>query len=139
MSAGWINELEKDEEEEETEVDEYGISTFVYYRRNPLNYEKFVKYTDNFPKNIIRSKGIVYFTNDETMSYMFEQAGTNKGVVEAGLWLTEASEEERKMILENNPSVAKDWDNKYGDRMVKIVFIGQNMDKEKIIKELDEI
>lgn len=137
LSAGWIEALENPEEEEEGETEEYGISTFVYYNRKPLNREKFIKYIETLPRNIIRSKGVVYFEDQKEMSYMYEQAGTSKNVVETGLWIAEAPIEEIERIKALNPDLARDWDDKYGDRMVKIVFIGQNMDKEEIVSQLD--
>ena len=137
LSAGWIEALENPEEEEEGETEEYGISTFVYYNRNPFNREKFIKYIETLPRNIIRSKGVVYFEDQKEMSYMYEQAGTSKNVVETGLWIAEAPVEEIERLKNLNPDLARDWDDKYGDRMVKIVFIGQNMDKEEIISQLD--
>ena len=137
LSAGWIEALENPEEEEEGETEEYGISTFVYYNRKPFNREKFIKYIETLPRNIIRSKGVVYFEDQKEMSYMYEQAGTSKNVVETGLWIAEAPIEEIERIKALNPDLARDWDDKYGDRMVKIVFIGQNMDKEEIVSQLD--
>ena len=137
LSAGWIEALENPEEEEEGETEEYGISTFVYYNRKPFNREKFIKYIETLPRNIIRSKGVVYFEDQKEMSYMYEQAGTSKNVVETGLWIAEAPVEEIERLKNLNPDLARDWDDKYGDRMVKIVFIGQNMDKEEIVSQLD--
>lgn len=120
------------------EVEEYGIGTFVYYRRPAFDINKF----DNFvakkwPSSIIRAKGICYFTDNEDMSYMFEQAGKQKMLREAGLWYAAAPEEDRLQLMKQDPNFFKDWDEKYGDRMQKIVFIGQKMDKEQIIRDLD--
>lgn len=140
MSAGWIEQLNKPEEEaEEGETEEYGISTFVYYRRTPLNREKFNEFVSSLPKNIVRSKGIVYFDDNINMSYMFESVGKQTTLEEAGEWLATAPEREIKAVLRENPDVAKDWDPKFGDRMVKLVFIGQKMDKDLIISALDLI
>ena len=120
------------------EVGEYGIGTFVYYRRGPFDAEKFDKFVSkNWSKNIIRSKGICYFTANEDMSYVFEQAGVQKNLQEAGQWYCTAPKDELEQIIARNPDILKDWDEKYGDRMQKIVFIGQRMDKESIIRELD--
>ena len=138
MSAGWIEELEKDEEEEEEgETEEYGIGTFVYYNRAPLDREKFDKFAVNFPTNIIRCKGVIWFSDEPEMSYVFEQSGKQVQAYEAGRWLASAPETERNAILAQNPEVKKDWDEKYGDRMIKLVFIGQDMDKEKITNDLN--
>lgn len=140
-SAGWIEELEKDEEErDEGETEEYGISTFVYYRREPFSLNKFDWYANSeWPKNIIRSKGVAYFEENPEMSYLFEQAGTQKKLTEAGQWLCTAPEADQKRMLEQSAELRKDWDEKYGDKMIKIVFIGRDMDKEKICAELDNI
>lgn len=151
-SSGWYAELDNvDNEEEhhheehhhhheEGEVEEYGITTFVYYRREPMDRRKFYEYIGKpWPKKIIRAKGITYFKDDKDMSYMFEQAGTLKDLTEAGLWLAAESPKFQEEVLEANPDIKKDWDPFYKDRMVKIVFIGKGISKEKITKELDEI
>ena len=162
-SSGWYSELDKDDNEEEHEehehhheheehhhehhhdhdhgeVEEYGINTFVYYRREPMNRKKFYDYAGKaWPKKIIRVKGITYFDDDKDMSYMFEQAGTLKNIGEAGLWLAAESPKLQKEVLTANPDLQKDWDPFYGDRMVKLVFIGKGISKEEISKELDEI
>lgn len=120
------------------EVEEYGIGTFVYYRRPAFNLDKFEAFVSKkWAKNIIRTKGVCYFSINPEMSYMFEQAGVQKKVTEAGQWFCTAPEDELKEILAENPEILNDWDEKYGDRMQKIVFIGQKMNKEKIIAELD--
>ena len=148
-SAGWIQELEKEEEEEdhehhhhqheEGEAEEYGISTFVYTSRKPLNEQKFEEFVnERFPKTIIRCKGLVWFDSDYDMSYLFEQAGRQKQLSQTGYWLASAPENELRQMIAENPEILKDWDKEVGDRMVKLVFIGKNMDKEAIIKEMEE-
>lgn len=123
---------------EEGEAEEYGISTFVYYRRQAFNVEKFYNFVmQDWPKNIIRAKGICYFKHNPDMSYLFEQSGIQKKIIEAGLWFATAPKDELMELMEQEPGLKHDWDEKYGDRMEKIVFIGQKMDKEKIIAELD--
>lgn len=125
---------------EHGEVEEYGISTFVYYRREPMDRKKFYEYIGKpWPKKIIRAKGITYFKDDKDMSFMFEQAGSLKDVTEAGTWLACEKPDLIDQVLEANPDMKKEWDPFYGDRMIKIVFIGRGLDKEKITKELDEI
>lgn len=125
---------------DEGEVEEYGISTFVYYRREPMDRKKFYEYIGKaWPKKIIRVKGITYFADDKDMSYMFEQAGTLKDIMEAGPWLATESPKVQREVLDNNPDIEKDWDPFYGDRMVKLVFIGKGISKEEISKELDQI
>ena len=121
-------------------VEEYGINTFVYYRREPMDRKKFYEYISKpWPKKIIRAKGITYFKDDKNMSFMFEQAGSLKDLTEAGPWLASESPKFQKEVLEQNPDLQKEWDEFYKDRMVKIVFIGKNLSKEEISKELDEI
>ena len=120
------------------EVEEYGISTFVYYRRKGFKISEFNKFlSQKRPKNIIRSKGVLYFRENRSMSYLYEQAGQQQTLKEAGLWYATAPEEDLVQLMQEDPSFMRDWDPEYGDRMVKIVFIGQNMDKEKLIRELD--
>ena len=121
-------------------VEEYGINTFVYYRREPMDRIKFYEYISKpWPKKIIRAKGITYFDDDKNMSYMFEQAGSLKDITEAGPWLVSESPDFQKEVREANPDIERDWDEFYGDKMVKIVFIGKGITKEEISKELDEI
>lgn len=122
----------------EGEAEEYGIGTFVYYRRAPFDFGRF----DNFcarlwPKNIIRSKGVLYFSHNRDMSLLFEQAGVQKNLTEAGKWYATAPEEDRRMLMEQDPNFARDWDPVYGDRMIKLVFIGRDLDREGITKALD--
>ncbi len=119
--------------------DEYGISTFVYYRRQSFDTNKFDRYvTSKWPENVIRAKGICYFSDNPDMTYLFEQAGVQKKLTEAGLWFATAPQDEFEELLRQDPSILKDWDEKYGDRMAKIVFIGQHLDTEQISKDLDE-
>ncbi len=139
MSAAWIEELNKDEEEEEEgETEEYGIGTFVYTRRAPLDRDEFDKFASAFPENIIRCKGVIWFENEPETSYVFEQSGKQVQAYEAGQWVASFPEAQISMILKENPEIRNDWDEKYGDRIVKLVFIGQKMDKEKIISDLDK-
>lgn len=139
MSAAWIEELNKDEEEEEEgETEEYGIGTFVYTRRAPLDRDEFDKFASAFPANIIRCKGVIWFENEPETSYIFEQSGKQVQAYETGQWVASFPEAQISMILKENPEIRNDWDEKYGDRIVKLVFIGQKMDKEKIISDLDK-
>jgi len=144
-SSGWYAELTAEEEEDEHhhdegETEEYGINTFVYYRREPMDRQKFFDYINRpWPKKIIRTKGILYFKDDKNMSYMFEQAGSLKNIMEAGNWLAAESPKVQQEVLQANPDIQKDWDDFYGDRMVKLVFIGQGISKKEISQELDKI
>ena len=120
------------------EVEEYGIGTFVYYRRKPFD----MNFFDNFvaklwPKSVIRAKGICWFKDQPDMCYLFEQAGRQIGLKNAGQWYATMPEDELKPLLEREEGLRKDWDEKYGDRMQKIVFLGQNMDKKTIKEQLD--
>ncbi len=139
MTAGWVEALEHPEEvEESSEVLEYGISTFVYYRRSPMNRKMFCDWLESkWDKSIIRCKGVVYFTEDMNNAYMVESAGNSKNLVNTGLWISAMSDEEQELILQENPDILKEWDDTYQDKMNKIVFIGKNMDKEEIISKLD--
>ena len=121
------------------EVEEYGIVTFVYYRRPAFDIHKFDHFiATRWNRNIIRAKGVCYFSHNRDMSYLFEQAGAQKQLTEAGLWYATAPEEDLIELMRQEPGLMRDWDDKYGDRMQKIVFIGQHMDKEQIIRDLDE-
>lgn len=120
------------------EVEEYGIGTYVYYRRPAFKLHKFNEFiSKRWPRNVIRAKGICYFSNDRDMSFLFEQAGTQKQLREAGLWYATAPEEDLIQLMQQEPGLMHDWDAKYGDRMQKIVFIGQHLDKEALDRELD--
>lgn len=121
------------------EVEEYGIGTFVYYRRQAFDINRFDRFVvKKWPASVIRAKGVCYFSDDRDMSYLFEQAGKQKTLKEAGLWYATAPADELAEMMEREPGLVRDWDDTYGDRMQKIVFIGQHMDKEQIIKDLDE-
>ncbi len=140
MSAGWIEELNKEENEEEEpegETEEYGISTFVYYRRAPFNRAKFSEFANKFPRSIIRSKGVMWFSDEPSVSYVFEQSGKQVQAYDAGEWVASFPEEEKKEIIRQNPEIMKTWDVTYGDRVIKLVFIGQKMNKGEIIGSLD--
>lgn len=122
------------------EAEEYGIGTFVYARRKAFNRDKFEEYVNfKWRKNIIRCKGIIWFSDEQDMSYVFEQAGNQMQLGEAGLWIASAPENEKNQLLKENPELLKGWDEKVGDRIVKLVFIGQNLEKDEIKSELDKI
>ena len=139
-SAAWIKGLEELEEEEEPEgeVLEYNISTFVYKRRAAFDTKKFIDWANNrYPNTIIRSKGVVWISRDTENMYMFEQAGSQKSLVNAGPWVASLSKQEQREILLMAPDVAAEWDEKYGDKMIKLVFIGKDMNRAAIEKDLD--
>ena len=160
-SASWIAEIEghNDEEEEHDhhhdhdehddhhhgieneesgEALEYNIQTFVYNARRPFD----INFFDDFvarqwPKQIIRCKGLCYFSNEKDICYVFEQAGKQVSLRNAGQWYATMPQFQLREFLENNPKLKKDWEEPYGDRMQKLVFIGQDLDKEAITKALD--
>ena len=154
-SAGWIRGIEsrpsQDEEHEarmhhghhhehhdEGETEEYGIGTFVYYRRPAFDINRFDRFVARkWPASVIRAKGVCYFSDEKDMSYLFEQAGRQKQLRQAGRWYATAPEEDLEKLMKSDPGFLRDWDEKYGDRMQKIVFIGRDMDKEEITRELD--
>ena len=124
---------------DEGEAEEYGIGTFVYYRRPAFNLVSFDHFVaTKWPKNVIRAKGVCYFSDETDMCYLFEQAGQQKSIRQAGNFYATMPENELQRMLETDPTLRRDWDETYGDRMQKIVFIGRNLDKEEISRLLDE-
>jgi G3E family GTPase len=123
---------------DEGEAEEYGIETFVYYRRPGFDLNKFDYFVGKqWPKNIIRAKGVLYFSHNRDMSFLFEQAGVQKSLQQAGLWYATAPADELMRLMEMEPGLRRDWDDRYGDRMIKIVFIGQHLDRAALTATLD--
>ncbi len=122
---------------DEGEAEEYGIGTFVYYRREPFNLQKFDRFVSILPPNVIRAKGICYFKDEYDVCYLFEQAGKQLQLRDVGLWYATMPADELSQMLEREPGLRRDWDTTYGDRMQKIVFIGQKLDKQAITDALD--
>ena len=139
-SAAWIEGVEGDvEDEEEGEAYEYGIDTFVYYRRRPFNLGLFDEFVArHWPKSVIRCKGMCYFSDEYDMCYLLEQAGKQIGVKQCGQFYATMPKDELQAALQHDPILRRDWDEEYGDRMQKLVFIGQKMDKNAIIEALDK-
>lgn len=141
-SARWIEAMEDEDEglenEESGEALEYGIETFVWKRRKPMvlgDFDEFV--STKWPKGVVRAKGMCYFDDEKETCYLFEQSGKQFNITNAGQWYATMPADELKDFLEKNPDIKKDWDPEVGDRMQKIVFIGQNLDRKAIEKELD--
>ena len=122
----------------EGEAGEYGIETMVYYRRPGFDLNKFDRFIATaWPRNIIRAKGVLYFSHNRDMSFLFEQAGVQKQLTQAGLWYATAPADELERLMALEPGLCRDWDDRYGDRMVKLVFIGQHLDREALTASLD--
>jgi G3E family GTPase len=124
--------------DDEGEAEEYGIGTFVYYARRPFNIGLFDEFVARkWPKGIIRAKGICWFKDEADICYVFEQAGKQVSLRNAGQWYATMPKDELEYTMQQNPGLQRDWDEQYGDRMQKLVFIGQHLDKELITRELD--
>ena len=119
-------------------AEEYGIETMVYCRRPGFDLSKFDRFiATSWPRNVIRAKGVLYFSHNRDMSFLFEQAGVQKQLTQAGLWYATAPAEELERLMAMEPGLRRDWDDRYGDRMVKLVFIGQHLDREALTAALD--
>ena len=124
---------------EGADEDEYGIGSFVYYRRRPFNREKLEKYAGVWPRNIIRSKGVIWFSDEQDMAYVFETSGRQIQAGASGRWLATVSKREQEKVLAREPRMREEWDEKVGDRMIKLCIIGQKLDKKKICADLDAL
>ena len=128
-----------DHDHEEGEAEEYGIGTFVYYSRKPFDLGLFDEFVARkWPRDVVRAKGICYFADEKDMCYVFEQAGKQKTVKQAGQWLATMPKDQLDELLAREEQLRKEWDPEVGDRMIKIVFIGQHLQKEAITAELDK-
>lgn len=119
--------------------DEYGIGNFVYYRRRPFNRDKLEEFAGRWPRNIIRCKGVLWFSDEENMAYVFETSGRQISAGASGLWLASCSKKEQEEVLASEPKIRAEWDEKVGDRMVKLCIIGQKLDKDAVCRELDAL
>lgn len=118
--------------------DEYGIGSFVYYRRKPFNRQKLDEFAYRWPRSIIRSKGVIWFSDEDDMAYVLETSGRQIQAGYSGNWLAACPPEEQKQVLAEEPQMQKDWDETVGDRMIKLVVIGRHLDREQIEAELDK-
>ena len=118
--------------------DEYGIGTFIYFRRKPFDRQKLDEFAAKWPKNIIRCKGLMWFADEPEMAWVFETSGRQIQAGYTGQWIAAAPEKEQKKLLAQNPEIAKEWDEVVGDRMIKLCVIGQKLDKKAISAELDK-
>ncbi len=136
QSAGWIQELLKEEHTPETE--EYGISSFVYRRKIPFHPERLLNWVKKYPGSIVRSKGLMWLATRNNMAISFSHAGTSKQLSPAGLWVAALSQEELDYHFGGEVPRTPDWDDTWGDRVTKLVFIGVDMDREQIESSLDQ-
>jgi len=123
---------------DEGEAEEYGISTFVYHSRKPFYLRRFDEFVSRLPKNVIRAKGVCYFREEYDTCYVFDQVGKQVSLRDAGQWYASMPPEDLQQFMIANPQILNDWDDLYGDRMQKLVFIGQKMDRDELIRQLDE-
>jgi G3E family GTPase len=135
QSAGWIQELQKEDHTPETE--EYGISSFVYTRKIPFHPERLLKWMAKWPKSVVRSKGILWLATRNNTAISFSQAGVSRQLSPAGLWVASLSEDERRAYFGENQPKSPDWDDEWGDRVTKVVFIGIDLNKDVITRSLD--
>ncbi|MBO7541523.1 MAG: GTP-binding protein [Bacteroidales bacterium] len=123
---------------DEGEAEEYGISTFVYHSRKPFYLRRFDEFVSRLPKNVIRAKGVCYFREEYDVCYVFDQVGKQVSLRDAGQWYASMPPEDLQQFMIANPQILNDWDDLYGDRMQKLEFIGQKMDRDELIRQLDE-
>ncbi|QYA48636.1 GTP-binding protein [Nosocomiicoccus ampullae] len=137
-SAGWLRELEMGHENHTPEAEEYGISSFVYKRTLPFNAKRFDDFLQEMPENIVRAKGLAWLASRNDFAIMVSQAGRSVGIEPVSYWVAAMPTETRRQILAENREMAQTWDPEYGDRRNELVFIGIDLDKEAITKQLDE-
>ncbi len=135
QGAGWIKEL--NEEHHTPETEEFGISSFVYRRSRPLHPERFMKWLENWPVDIVRAKGFFWLASRNHMAGLLSQAGTSIMIQGAGEWVATYTAEEREQTLKEEPELRSKWDEQFGDRINELVFIGIDMNEAEIIKTLD--
>jgi G3E family GTPase len=137
-SAGWLKELNAGPEQHTPEMEEYGISSFVYHRRLPFNTERFYNWLQSMPDNVVRAKGIVWGASRNDLCLLMSQAGTSVTVDPIAYWVASLPKLEQEEIFRNEPEILAEWDIEFGDRHTKLVFIGVDLPKEEIIEDLDK-
>jgi G3E family GTPase len=135
QGAGWIKELN---EEHIPETEEFGISSFVYKRKRPFHPERFMHWLEDWPVDIVRAKGFIWLASRNNIAGLLSQAGPSITLQGAGEWIAAYPEEERLEVLEEEPELLEKWDEDFGDRMIELVLIGIDMDKEEIESSLDK-
>jgi G3E family GTPase len=135
QSAGWIKELN---EEHTPETEEYGISSFVYRRRRPFHPERWMKWLEDWPVEVVRAKGFFWLASRNDIAGLLSQAGPSISIEAAGEWVAVYPEEEREAIFKEEPELLEKWDSTFGDRMTEIVMIGVDMNREAIEQSLDQ-
>ena len=121
------------------DTDEYGIGTFVYYRRKPFNRKKLSVFVKLWPENIIRCKGTIWFGDEKDVAYIFETSGRQVMCGPYGNWIASAPKATIKKMLAENKQLREDWDEEVGDRMIRLCIIGRNLDKKAIAETLDSL
>jgi G3E family GTPase len=134
QAAGWIKELN---EEHPPETEEYGISSFVYRRRKPFHPERFMNWMENWPDNIVRAKGFFWLASRNEMAGLLSQAGASIMIQGAGDWIASYSKEEQEQTFKEEPELLEKWDVTYGDRITELVFIGLELDQNRVEHTLD--
>lgn len=138
VSAGWIRELTQGHSQHTPETEEYGISSFVYYRQMPFHSERFENWIQQLPKNVVRAKGIAWCATRNNVSLLFSQAGPSVTIEPLSYWVAALDKVEQQQIIRENPHLLEDWDPVFGDRHSKLVFIGVDLNQEEMTEELDK-
>lgn len=136
-SAGWLKELENGPENHNPETEEYGISSFVYESRLPFHSTRLLRFIETMPENIVRAKGIMWCATRNEYSLLLSLAGLSANIEPLAYWVAALPKERREAILRENPEVMQSWDSKFGDRKTQLVFIGLDLNKEKMIRDLN--